>query len=92
MVQSGLQANEKKCVFEVQEIDFLGHKITRNQISPTEEKVKAIEKFQTPTDIESIRRFLGLINYYRDFIPKCLDISAPLNQLLRKNVEFKWNA
>jgi hypothetical protein len=49
--------------FGVRVIDYLGHKIMKNCISPTLEKVKAIENFKRPSDAEGVRRFLGLTNF-----------------------------
>ena len=45
-----------------------------------------------PKDIKSIRTFLGLCGYYRRFIPNFALISKPLNDLLKKDIKFKWNS
>lgn len=57
---------------------FLGHEIDGTGITPVADKVKAVQDFPLPTTLRQLRRFLGLINYYRQFIPKCSHILAPL--------------
>ena len=39
---------------------------------------------------KEVKQFLGLIGYYRKFVPRFLDLARPLNALTRKNVEFEW--
>ena len=55
-----------------------------------EEKIEAIKKFPTPTSIKSLQSLLGICNYYRRFIDHFTELSAPLNELLRKNTQFIW--
>ncbi|RWS00423.1 hypothetical protein B4U79_11538, partial [Dinothrombium tinctorium] len=52
-------------------------------ISPVEERVKAIREFPKPDSIRQLRRFLGMINFYRRFIEKAAHHLAPLNALLK---------
>lgn len=88
LVKAGLRANEKKCTFKVQELEFLGYKIAKDKILPLSEKVDTIKGYKQPQDVGGLRQFLGLINYYRKFIPNCSTISEPLNKLLRKDSKF----
>ena len=39
---------------------------------------------------KEIKQFLGLIEHYRKFVPRFLDLARPLNALTRKNTEFEW--
>lgn len=90
LVKAGIKGNRDKCEFGVQEIEFLGHKIKEDQIYPIKEKIDTIQEYNTPIDQEGIRRFLGLVNYYRKFIPRCAEYSAPLTTLLKKGEPFIW--
>ena len=82
----GFQINLDKCIFGSTFIDFPGHYTDANGIAPLPEKIKAIQEFPVPTTIRQLRRFIGMINFYRWFIPNCLTISNPLTNLLqRKN-------
>jgi hypothetical protein len=54
----------KKCEFHIQEIEFLGHKITMEGIKTDKAKVQAILDWPTPTSLKELQLFVGLINYY----------------------------
>ena len=67
---NGLVVNRKKCVLGKKSIEFLGHLVDENGIRPLPEKVEAIRKVKPPTTIKELQRFLGMVNYYRRFLPK----------------------
>lgn len=73
----------KKSVFGTNETEFLGHHVSSSGIRPLPAKVVAIQDFPIPTTQRQLRRFLGVINFYRRFIPNCADILHPLTLLLR---------
>ena len=52
-------------------------------------KVKAIDKMKPPSSLCNVQVFLGMMGYYRQFIPDFAAISKPLVQLLQ-NVPFEW--
>nr|VZI12561.1 unnamed protein product [Spirometra erinaceieuropaei] len=85
--QHGLQLNVDKCVFGVNSLDFLGHHVDQHGITPLTEKVQCILSFPVPNTLTQLRRFIGLINYYRRFIPHCAAILAPLTDLLRSKAK-----
>ena len=68
--ENGLVINRKKCVFGKTSVEFLGHHVDRHGIRPLQEKVKAIRATSRPTTVKELRRFLGMVNYYRRFVPK----------------------
>eukprot|EP00794_Sanderia_malayensis_P014624 gene14624-16139_t len=55
------------------------------------EKVKAIKEYPVPKDLTELRRFIGMISYYRRFILRFSDVASPLHRLLQKDVKFEWN-
>ena len=59
---------------------------------PQTKKVEAIHNIQPPTIRRQLRRFIGMINYYRDMWPRRSDLMAPLTRLCSKTVPFKWTA
>ena len=79
----GVIISPGKCQFGANSLEFLGHNIDRNGILPLMNKVKAIEDFPIPESIRKLREFLGLINFYRRFIPDCAEILQPLTDLLK---------
>ena len=56
---------------------------------PLPEKLDSIQKMLPPKTPKEVKQFLGLIGYYRKFIPRFSDLARPLNALTRKNVEFE---
>ncbi|BHF82504.1 hypothetical protein SprV_0802564200 [Sparganum proliferum] len=85
--QHGLQLNVDKCVFGVNSLDFLGHHVDQHGLTPLTEKVQCILSFPVPNTLTQLRRFIGLINYYRRFIPHCAPILAPLTDLLKSKAK-----
>lgn len=80
----GLKINMDKCLLGVNELNFLGHVIDQNGISPLPEKIEAIQNFPQPTSVRQLRRFIGTLNYYRRFIPNCSSILTPLTNIIQK--------
>jgi Reverse transcriptase (RNA-dependent DNA polymerase)/RNase H-like domain found in reverse transcriptase len=66
---NGLQINPAKCVFAVTEVDFLGHRVSAAGILPLPKHVEALQHLPVPTDMKGLQQFLGLINFYRRFLP-----------------------
>ena len=86
-----LVAKLSKCQFGRRSIKFLGHIISAEGIGTDPDKIAAIKKLPYPKkDITEIRSFLGLVGYYRRFIPNYADIAEPLHQLLKKNSKREW--
>jgi transposase InsO family protein len=82
---AGLQINLAKCTFSVSSLTFLGHNVDASGISPMEKHVKALTDFPPPSDLKQLQRFLGLINFYRWFLPGIAGTLQPLTDLLRGN-------
>ena len=80
----GVVINPAKCQFGANTLDFLGHRVSEEGIAPLEEKVTAIREFPQPTSLRQLRGFLGLVNFYRRFLPNCAALLAPLTDMLRK--------
>jgi Reverse transcriptase (RNA-dependent DNA polymerase) len=78
LAENGLHINPAKCVFEQEEVDFLGHHITPTGLTPLSSHVQPIFSFPPPTDAKSLQRFQGMINFYRRFLPGIAHIPKPL--------------
>ena len=74
--------NPVKFVLGTSSLVFLGHAISLKGISPLPEKAKALQDVQPPTSIHQLWHFLGLLNYYRCFIPHCTDLLSPFSNVL----------
>ncbi|KAJ0391230.1 hypothetical protein P43SY_008411 [Pythium insidiosum] len=67
--QYDVTLNGKKCYILRTSVEYLGYTLTSNGIQPQEKKIQAIKMISVPRNRKELRRFLGMINYYRDMIP-----------------------
>ena len=89
----GLRINVKKCEFFKDSIEFLGHGITKEGIEPLASKVSVIKDYPEPTSKRALQRFLGMVNFYQRFIPRCAETLSCLYALLSTSTEkgkLKW--
>lgn len=86
--ENRLSLRLKKCLFAKQSIDYLGHTIDTQGIRSTQEKISIINKFPQPATKRDMKRFIGLANFYRRFLPgapKYLSILDEAAQTHKKN-------
>ncbi|GKB38823.1 reverse transcriptase domain-containing protein [Tanacetum coccineum] len=81
----------EKCHFMVKEGIVLGHKVSGAGLEVEKAKINVISKLPPPTNIKSIRSFLGHAGFYRRFIKDFLKIARPLTKLLEKDTPFEFN-
>ncbi|RDY12527.1 Retrovirus-related Pol polyprotein from transposon 17.6, partial [Mucuna pruriens] len=82
-----LFSNLDKCVFCIQEVTFLGFVVSYHGVKVDEEKVKAIQDWPIPKIMGEVRSFHGLASFYRRFVKEFSTIAAPLNELVKTNLE-----
>lgn len=85
-----LYANLEKCIFCTNHVVFLGFVVSSKGVQVDEEKVRAIQEWPTPKSVTEVRSFHGLASFYRRFVKDFSTLAAPLNEVLKKNVGFKW--
>lgn len=88
--ENKLYGKLSKCEFLKDSIHFLGHKISSEGIAVDQEKVQAVLKIPRPTKLNELLSFLGLVGYYRKFIPDFANHAYSLFALTKKDQEFKW--
>lgn len=81
----GLRVNSNKCEFLKERIEFRGHEITQQGLHKSQRKVDAVLSAPLPENVQQVRSFVGLINYYHNFLPNLSTLLQPLNQLLEKD-------
>lgn len=86
----GILAKRSKCEFMVPSVDFLGYRVDGEGRHPTDEKIAAIKGAASPKNVAELRSYLGLINYYGNFIPSLSTLLQPLHELLREGVKWAW--
>ena len=82
--KAGLKLSMAKCHFGVQEVDFLGRTITTKGVAPQKQKIaKFLEKVKFPRSKKALQRYIGFLNYYRNYIPRLAERLTPFFQLLK---------
>ena len=80
----GLTARPSKCRFGYQEAQYLGFIVGRNSVAPKTDKIKPLLSLKPPTTKKNLKSLLGLVSFYRKFIPGAATLTAPLTEMLRK--------
>ena len=88
--EADLKLKEVKCNFLKKHIQYLGHIVSGEGITPMPEKLVCIQEMPSPKTPKEVKQFLGLIGYYQKFVPRFSDLARPLNALTRKNIPFEW--
>ena len=89
---NGLVVNRSKCVLGQTSLEFLGYSVSLEGVKPLEDRVAAIREVKPPTTVKELQRFLGMLNYYRRFIPKAAHHLYPLFDALKgKPKSLHWS-
>lgn len=89
---AGLRLQKDKCEFFQDSVTYLGYVIDKNGLRTCAKKVEAIIKAPTPSNVLELKRFLGVVNYYRSFIPNASSLMKPLHELLCNEARWEWGA
>ncbi|GFR91454.1 polyprotein [Elysia marginata] len=89
---AGLTAKPAKACMGFTKVDFLGHTVSEGKVQPDNEKTQKITDLKQPTTKKEVKRVLGLLEYYRRFVPNYSQIAQPLTDLTRKAQpnKVKW--
>ena len=93
LADNGLAINLDKCVFAAPAVEALGHHLSADGVRPTQAYTQAVLEFPQPQDIQQLQRYLGLVNFYRRFLPAAAATLKPLTDALAgKPKELVWSA
>jgi hypothetical protein len=90
MREFNLKLSPKKCEFARKQITFLGHCIGNNNYTPAKRNIEKIMEYPRPSSLKELRRFVGMVSFFRRFIPRFSHNMEPLNKLNQKNKKFEW--
>jgi len=82
--ENNLYVKPEKCTWKVQKVNFLGVVMGQGRIEIEEEKVAGVLNWPIPKTVKDVRKFLGLADYYRQFVKDFAKLARPLNNLTRK--------
>ena len=81
-----------KCKFLQPSAEYLGYLINAQGLHTTDKKVAAVTGAPTSQNVQELRSFLGMLNYYSKFVKNYSMIAQPLAQLLQVGVDWKWTS
>jgi len=88
--ENDLSVKLEKCKWKVREVEFLGVVIGPEGIKMEKEKVKGVLEWPTPKCVKDVQKFLGLANYYCQFIEGFATVARPLHDLVKKKKRWNW--
>jgi len=92
MEENNLYVKPEKCTWKVREIDFLGLVMRSEEIKMQEKKVVGVLEWPRPKTVKEVQKFLGLANYYRQFIKDFAKIAKPMHNLVKKDKKWNWGS
>ena len=89
--EHGIKVNLAKCKFLAKSVHYLGYRIDAEGKHAIPDKLAAVTESPVPQNVTKLRSFLGLLNYYRAFLPNIATVLHPLNELLQANRAWQWS-
>lgn len=86
------RVKRSKCFLGATSVEYLGHVVNGDGITLSDSRRQGLLSLQAPTSKAQLRSFLGLVNYFRDFVPRYATVAKPLTTLLSKSQHWQWAA
>ena len=86
--ETNLKLKVAKCHFGCTNVEYLGFRLTPQGILPGKDKLKCVRDALPPRNVHEVRQFLGLANFFRSHVRNFAAVSAPLNKLTRKDLNW----
>ena len=86
MAHFNVRLKPSKCSFGMTSVEFLSHIFYKHGLHLSNKRVRGIQDIPIPTSVSTIRSFVGMVNYFRDFIPSLSSYLGPLTDLTKKKI------
>lgn len=90
--EHNVKVSVEKCTFLQRTVKYLGHILSAGQITVNPDKLEALKKAPIPNNVKEVQSYVGLLNFFRKFIPSLSEKIRPLFKLLQKNQKFNWTS
>ena len=88
-MENSLTLNSEKIQFKQSQVSFYGHIWSKHSISPDPKKIQALKHMEFPPDKETMRSFLGMINYLNRYSALSAHLAASLSALTHQATDYK---
>ena len=88
--ERNIKLNKKKFTFKCNDVQFIGHRLTKEGLKPDPAKVKAILSMKKPDDIAAVQRLMGMVKYLSKFLADLSQICEPIRRLTHKDEPWLW--
>ena len=88
--ERNIKLNKKKFTFKCDDVQFIGHRLTKEGLKPDPAKVKAILSMKKPGDVAAVQRLMGMVKYLSKFLGDLSQICEPIRRLTHKDVPWFW--
>ena len=89
--ERGIKLNADKVKIGVTVVHYFGNILTQNGLKIDDKRLSAIRQMDAPKDRSELETILGMVTYLTRFAPNLATLTAPLRNMLKKDVEFVWN-
>ena len=86
-----LRLKPSKCEWFQTETTFVGYQISEQGIEIDPDRIRIIRDWPRPQNVKDIRKFMGMLQYYRKFIKDFAKISSPLTELTKDKIQWCWS-
>ena len=87
---AGLKIKPSKCQLLCKSVQYLGHVVSEKGVEADPAKISCVRDWPVPDSREDLRRFLGFVSYYREFISNVTQTAAPLHALTERSKSWHW--
>ena len=88
--KANLKLKPTKCSILQTEVKYLGHIVSSAGVATDPDKIAAVVEWPVPRNLHELRAFMGLVGYYRQYVPNFAGLARPLNQLTVKGAAWRW--